>query len=78
MKRVSYTTVAVPLRISFSGGGTDLPSFYKQRMGAVLSTGIDKYIYVTVKKQGKLFGFSYRLPLPSILPPSLIYLPAAD
>ena len=61
MALVNYTTVAVPLRISFSGGGTDLPSFYKQRMGAVLSTSIDKYIYVTVKKQGKLFGSSYRL-----------------
>ena len=57
MKRVSYTTVAVPLRISFSGGGTDLPGFYTQRMGAVLSTSIDKYIYITGKKTGQSIRF---------------------
>ena len=45
-----------PLRISFAGGGTDLPSFYKfNKYGAVLSTSINKYIYVTVKKHPKVF-----------------------
>ncbi len=38
-----------PLRISFVGGGTDLPSFYQLDGGAVLSTTIDKYVYVIVK-----------------------------
>lgn len=37
-----------PLRMSFVGGGSDLPSFYREHGGAVLSTAIDKYIYVTV------------------------------
>ncbi len=37
-----------PLRISFAGGGSDLPAFYEQEQGAVLSTAIDKYIYITV------------------------------
>jgi D-glycero-alpha-D-manno-heptose-7-phosphate kinase len=37
-----------PLRISFAGGGSDLPAFYRQESGAVVSTAIDKYIYVTV------------------------------
>ncbi len=37
-----------PLRISFVGGGTDLPAFYRQEPGAVISTAIDKYIYITV------------------------------
>jgi D-glycero-alpha-D-manno-heptose-7-phosphate kinase len=37
-----------PLRISFAGGGSDLPAFYRQVPGAVLSTAIDKYIYITV------------------------------
>lgn len=37
-----------PLRISFAGGGSDLPAFYEQEAGAVVSTAIDKYIYVTV------------------------------
>jgi len=39
-----------PFRISFSGGGTDLAAFYKKQSGAVLSTAIDKYMYVTVNK----------------------------
>lgn len=37
-----------PLRISFAGGGSDLPSFYRSDAGAVVSTAIDKYIYITV------------------------------
>lgn len=37
-----------PLRISFAGGGSDLPSFYKRYGGAVLSTTIDKYVYIAV------------------------------
>ena len=37
-----------PLRISFVGGGSDLPAFYEQERGAVVSTAIDKYIYITV------------------------------
>jgi D-glycero-alpha-D-manno-heptose-7-phosphate kinase len=37
-----------PLRISFVGGGTDLPAFYKHDKGAVVSATIDKYIYITV------------------------------
>ncbi len=37
-----------PLRISFAGGGSDLPAYYEQDQGAVVSTAIDKYIYITV------------------------------
>jgi D-glycero-alpha-D-manno-heptose-7-phosphate kinase len=37
-----------PLRISFAGGGSDLPAYYEQAPGAVVSTAIDKYIYITV------------------------------
>lgn len=37
-----------PLRISFLGGGSDLPSYYRSKGGAVLSTAIDKCVYVTV------------------------------
>jgi D-glycero-alpha-D-manno-heptose-7-phosphate kinase len=36
-----------PYRISFVGGGSDLPSFYEKRQGAVISTTIDKYIYIS-------------------------------
>lgn len=40
-----------PLRISFTGGGTDLPDYYLKRGGAVVSAGIDKYVYITVNKK---------------------------
>jgi len=39
-----------PFRISFAGGGTDIPSFYKEETGAVVSTAINKYMYITVNK----------------------------
>jgi len=40
-----------PVRISFAGGGSDLPSYYLQHGGAVVSTAIDKYVYVTVSRK---------------------------
>jgi D-glycero-alpha-D-manno-heptose-7-phosphate kinase len=40
-----------PLRISFAGGGTDFKGFYERETGAVVSTAIDKYIYVIVKER---------------------------
>lgn len=40
-----------PLRISFVGGGTDIGWFYKKEPGAVVSTAINKYIYITVNKK---------------------------
>jgi len=39
-----------PLRISFAGGGSDLPSYYLKYGGAVLSTTIDKYIYIALHR----------------------------
>lgn len=40
-----------PLRISFFGGGTDFRDFYQKEPGMVLSTAIDKYIFVTIKER---------------------------
>jgi D-glycero-alpha-D-manno-heptose-7-phosphate kinase len=40
-----------PLRVSFAGGGTDLPAFFTRFGGAVVSTAIDKYVYVNVNKK---------------------------
>jgi len=40
-----------PLRISFVGGGSDLAAFYRHEPGAVVSTAINKYIYITVNKK---------------------------
>lgn len=43
--------VQTPLRVSFFGGGTDMPSFYLSEGGCVLTSAIDKYIFVTIKKR---------------------------
>lgn len=40
-----------PFRISFAGGGTDLPDFYRLEPGAVVSTTINKYMYVIINKR---------------------------
>ena len=40
-----------PLRMSFVGGGSDLPSFYERFGGAVISTTIDKYVFVTCNRK---------------------------
>jgi D-glycero-alpha-D-manno-heptose-7-phosphate kinase len=40
-----------PFRMSLVGGGTDLPGFYREEMGAVVSTTIDKYMYIAVNKK---------------------------
>ena len=37
-----------PLRVSLGGGGTDLPSYYREHSGFVLSAAIDKYVYITL------------------------------
>src|SRR5205814_4851567 len=43
--------VRSPVRISFAGGGTDLPAYYEQFGGAVLSVAINKYFYTILKKR---------------------------
>ena len=50
-----------PQRLSFVGGGTDFSKFYEHNGGEVLSSAIDKYVYVTVKKHSNLFNEKYRL-----------------
>jgi D-glycero-alpha-D-manno-heptose-7-phosphate kinase len=50
-----------PLRVSFAGGGTDLADFYERDYGAVFSTAIDKYIFVTVKRHSELFNEPIRI-----------------
>ena len=43
--------VQTPLRISLFGGGTDFRAFFAEEGGCVLSSAIDKYIFVTIKKR---------------------------
>ena len=40
-----------PTRISFVGGGSDMPSYYRRHGGAVLSTAIKRFIYITVNEK---------------------------
>ena len=54
-------TTLTPHRISFAGGGTDIPKFYREFSGAVISTTIDKYLYVTVKKHNEIFNEKFRI-----------------
>ena len=50
-----------PLRISFLGGGSDIPSFYEKSSGCVVSAAIDKYVYVHIKRHDPLFQERYRV-----------------
>lgn len=47
-----------PFRMSFFGGGTDIPEFFKENGGSVLSTTIDKYVYVTTRHLPRFFEYS--------------------
>lgn len=40
-----------PFRVSFVGGGTDLPCYYRREGGAVISAAIDRYVYLTVNRR---------------------------
>ncbi len=50
-----------PYRISFFGGGTDFPSWYKKHGGSVLSTTINKYCYVTCRYLPPFFNETHRI-----------------
>ncbi len=50
-----------PFRMSFFGGGTDFPEFYKENGGAVISTSFDKYCYVNVRHLPRFFDYSTEL-----------------
>jgi D-glycero-alpha-D-manno-heptose-7-phosphate kinase len=51
-----------PLRISLGGGGTDLPSYYREHGGLVIAAAIDKYVYINVHRrfvEGFLLKYSH-------------------
>lgn len=50
-----------PFRISFFGGGTDYPGWYRQHGGAVLATTIDKYCYITCRHLPPFFEHKHRI-----------------
>lgn len=59
--KIYSVTTMTPHRVSFAGGGTDYPGFYKKYNGSVINTAINKYLFVTVKTHGKMFYGNYRL-----------------
>ena len=56
-----FVTTLTPQRLSFAGGGTDFSDFYLKHGGAVVSSTIDKFVYVTVKRHSESFQERYRL-----------------
>ena len=60
-RKPNLIVTRTPLRLSFAGGGTDLAEYYERDFGAVVSTAIDQYLYVTIKPHGRLFDEKYRL-----------------
>lgn len=50
-----------PFRMSFFGGGTDMPAFFNEYGGAVISTTFDKYCYVNVRHLPRFFDYSTEL-----------------
>ncbi len=54
--------VRTPLRVSFFGGGTDIPDWFREHgRGAVLSTAINKYIYIQLRHLPAVFNFHHRV-----------------
>ena len=49
-----------PFRISFFGGGSDYPRWFRQHGGAVLSTSIDKYCYISCRRLPPFFEYRHR------------------
>lgn len=52
--------VRTPCRVSFFGGGTDIPGFFEKYTGNVISTTIDKYCYVLIKKTLKHSPYNFK------------------
>jgi D-glycero-alpha-D-manno-heptose-7-phosphate kinase len=50
-----------PFRVSFFGGGTDYPAWYREHGGAVLATAIDKYCYISCRFLPPFFEHKYRI-----------------
>lgn len=50
-----------PYRISFFGGGTDFPNWYKDNRSLVISTTINHYSYITLKDLPKIFKYKFRI-----------------
>lgn len=54
-------TSRTPLRVSFFGGGTDYPEYFRRARGAVVGMTIDRYIYITAVPLSSIVDYQYRL-----------------
>lgn len=63
-----------PYRISFFGGGSDYPEWFAQkyRFGEVISSTIDKHVYISIRELRPFFGFKYRLSYSKIEETNLV------
>jgi D-glycero-alpha-D-manno-heptose-7-phosphate kinase len=61
MNNLTYIVTRTPLRVSFFGGGTDISYFYKKYSGRVISSTINRFVYVTVKSYDATLGKKYKL-----------------
>ena len=60
-RKNQFVLTATPLRLSFAGGGSDFKNFYELHEGAIVSSCINKEIFVTVKRHNKIFNEKFRL-----------------
>src|SRR5438094_9611695 len=69
-EHAGYSTAMVmsrtPFRISFFGGGTDYPVWYREHGGAVLSTAIDKCCYISCRHLAPFFDYRSRSSYPRL------------
>ena len=54
-------TARTPLRVSFFGGGTDYPEYFRRARGAVLGMAIDKYVYIAALRLANVVDYRFRL-----------------
>lgn len=57
----NIVVIKCPLRVSFFGGGTDFEDYYYRNDSLIISTAIDKYIYVILKKHGSQYNEKFRI-----------------
>jgi D-glycero-alpha-D-manno-heptose-7-phosphate kinase len=60
-ERVILLSSRTPLRVSFFGGGTDYPDYFRRHRGAVVGMAIDRYIYVSALKLADIIDYKYRV-----------------
>jgi len=58
---MSIVMSRAPFRVSFFGGGSDYPAWFKREPGAVLSTAIDKYVYISCRYLPPFLGIRHRV-----------------